>query len=115
MTRTLRRLARTAVVLAGTAVLLVAAGGPASAAPGPDPDTQKLIDIIDRATGWLVGILVTIATFFATLGGVRRMTAGDDPGEIEKSKGAFKSAFFGYALAGLAPIIVGVAKKILGI
>ena len=34
---------------------------------------------------------------------------------MEKAKSAFKSAGVGYALAALAPIVVGILKSILGV
>lgn len=111
----IKRLSRgVTCIVTSAAMLVVLAATPVWAAPEPNP-TDQLKGVIDRATGWLVGILVTVATFFATLGGVRRMTAGDDVGEIEKSKGSFRNAFYGYALAALAPIAVRIAKAILGV
>ncbi|GAA0925120.1 pilin [Virgisporangium aurantiacum] len=107
------RLIRMAAAVAMTVALSVAAGSPAFAAE-PDP-TQRLTTILDNATGWLMGILAAIATFFATVGGVRYVMAGGDPGEVEKAKSAFKSAGLGYALAALAPILVAIIKGILGI
>ncbi|AGZ40714.1 pilin [Actinoplanes friuliensis] len=98
----------TAVVLLGFAVL-------ASPAYAADAGTTQLTKILNNATGWLVGILAVLATLFLTLGGVRYVMAGGDPGEIEKAKGAFKSAILGYALAALAPVVVAIVKSILGV
>jgi hypothetical protein len=80
-----------------------------------DPATDRLTTILGNATGWLVGILAAVATLFLTVGGVRYVMAGGDPGEIEKAKGAFKSAGLGYTLAALAPVVVAILKSILGI
>ena len=86
------------------------------AAPlSPDPATDRLSTVIGNATGWLVGILAAVATLFLTVGGVRYLMAGGDPGEMEKAKTAFKSAGLGYALAALAPVVVAILKSILGI
>jgi hypothetical protein len=71
--------------------------------------------VIGNATGWLVGILAVLATFFLTLGGVRYMTAGGDPSEVERAKSALRSAGIGYALALLAPVLLTVLKQILGV
>ena len=35
--------------------------------------------------------------------------------EVEKAKGAFKSAGLGYALAALAPLVVAIIRGILGV
>lgn len=64
---------------------------------------------------WLVGILASLATVFLTIGGVRYLMAGGDPGEVEKAKQAFKSAGWGYGLAALAPVIVEILKGIVGV
>ena len=40
--------------------------------------------------------------------------AGGDPSEVERAKGALKSAGIGYALALLAPVILTILKQILG-
>jgi Type IV secretion system pilin len=52
---------------------------------------------------WIIGILVGLATLFLTIGGVRYLMAGRDPGEVGKAKTALKSAAIGYGLAILAP------------
>src|SRR5262245_22147365 len=101
------------LTVAGSAVLLaVAAAGPASAAAGPaGPDpTARLNTILTNATVWLMAILAAVATLCATVGGVRYVLAGGDPGEVEKAKSAFRSAGLGYALAALAPLVVQILK-----
>jgi hypothetical protein len=107
-----RRLVRAATSVVVAAMILFAAAAPAYAA---DAGTARLTTIINNATAWLVGILAVLATLFLTLGGVRYLMAGGDPGEIEKAKGSFKSAILGYALAALAPIVVMIVKGILGV
>ena len=74
---------------------------------------NDLPTVIDRSTAWLVGILAAVATLFLTIGGVRYVLAGGDPGEVEKAKSAFRSAIIGYALAALAPIVVQIVSGIL--
>ena len=108
-TRIIRAAACTVLSLAVAAVIAT----PAYAAP--DPGTARLTTILGNATGWLVGILAAVATLFLTIGGVRYLMAGGDPGEMEKAKGSFKSAVLGYALAALAPIVVMIVKGILGV
>jgi Type IV secretion system pilin len=80
------------------------------------PHRRRLIRAAKfTATTWLVTILASVATLFLTIGGIRYVMAGGDPGEVEKAKGSFKSAILGYALAALAPIIVLIVKGILGV
>jgi succinate dehydrogenase/fumarate reductase cytochrome b subunit len=109
VTRIIRGAATTATFL----TVAAATATPAYAAA--DPGTTRLTAILGNATGWLVGILAAVATLFLTIGGVRYLMAGGDPGEMEKAKGSFKSAILGYALAALAPIIVMIVKGILGV
>jgi hypothetical protein len=101
-----------ASAIAGIAIVLLSAS-PAYAAA--DPGTAQLKTILNNATSWLVGILATVATLFLTLGGIRYLMAGGDPGEVEKAKGSVRSAIIGYALAALAPIVVTIVKSILGV
>lgn len=70
--------------------------------------------VLTNIRNWLMGILAGLATVFLTIGGVRRVFGGGDPGEQEKAKEAFKAAGIGYALAALAPLVVTVLKGIVG-
>lgn len=102
---------KAAGVLAAVSVTVVLWSAPVFAA---DPDTTKLNTIISNLTGWIVGILAGIATLFLTIGGLRYLSAGGDPAEVEKAKSALKSALIGYALAILAPVLLGIVKSIVG-
>ena len=107
--RTARRAGAGLVV---TCVVLALAATPAYAAGGGS--TQTLQGLISNLTGWIVGILAGVATLFLTIGGLRYLTAGGDPGGIEKAKTALKSAAIGYALAVLAPLAVSILASIVG-
>ena len=76
--------------------------------------SPTLTSVIDGLRNWLVGLLATLATLFLTVAGVRYLSAGGDPGQIEKAKMGLRSAAVGYALAALAPLLVGVLKSIVG-
>ncbi|HVQ90222.1 MAG TPA: pilin, partial [Mycobacteriales bacterium] len=71
-------------------------------------------EVLNNLRNWLMGILAGLATVFLTVGGVRYLMAGGDPGEVEKAKTAFKSAGWGYAAAALAPLVVTVLKGLVG-
>lgn len=75
---------------------------------------SSLTHVVDNLRVWLVGLLVTLATLLLTIGGVRYLIAGGDPGEIERAKNAIKAALIGYALAALAPMLVSIAQHIVG-
>ncbi|MFG1667610.1 pilin [Streptomyces sp. Y7] len=70
--------------------------------------------VLNNIRNWITGILAGLATVFLSIGGVRYVMAGGDPGEVEKAKTAFKSAGWGYALAALAPLVVEILKGIVG-
>lgn len=77
-----------AVVVAVIAVaLVVVAAGPA----GAQPAAPELDDVIDGFRRWLVGLLAGLATLFLTIGGLRYLSAGGDPGQIERAKSALRS------------------------
>ena len=98
--------------LALTCLLVAVAASPAYAAGGGG--TQTLQGLISNLTSWIVGILAGVATLFLTIGGLRYLTAGGDPGGVEKAKTALKSAAVGYALAVLAPLAVSILASIVG-
>jgi Type IV secretion system pilin len=87
-------------------------------AAAPDPDIlaapKPIKEVIDGLKGWIMGILAAVATLFLVVGGLRYMTAGGDPAQVEQAKGDFKAALAGYALAVLAPVILEVLQGILG-
>jgi hypothetical protein len=89
-------------------VIAVALATPAFAAG----TATSLASLISNLTDWLVGLLAGVATLFLTLGGLRYLTAGGDPGQIEKAKTALKSAAVGYALAALAPLLVSILASL---
>ncbi len=95
-------------VAVGTVSMLVAVAGPALAA---DPTIQG---VIDRLRILLVGLLIGLATLVLTVGGVRYLAAGGDPGEVQKAKAMFKAAAVGYAVAALAPALVGILRSVIG-
>jgi succinate dehydrogenase/fumarate reductase cytochrome b subunit len=107
---------RLAVTIAGalviSATVLLCAALPAAAA-APD-GTAQLSHVIDNVRNWIVGMLVTLATLFLTVAGLRYLMAGGNPGEIERAKGTLKSAAIGYALAVLAPVLVGILRSVVG-
>ena len=74
----------------------------------------SLNGVIGSLQVWLVGILAALATLFLTIGGIRYLTAGGDPAEVERAKTALKSAAIGYALAALAPLLVSILRSIVG-
>jgi len=99
---------RLAAATAGALVIAVALARPAFGAG----TATSLTSLITNLTDWLVGLLAGVATLFLTLGGLRYLTAGGDPGQIEKAKTALKSAAVGYALAALAPLLVSILASL---
>ncbi|NBE94523.1 hypothetical protein FE391_34860 [Nonomuraea sp. KC401] len=98
------------VAAAAIAVLLVAVVATAALAAAP----ADLNTVFTNLRNWLIGLLATLATLMLTVGGLRYLIAGGDPGEIQKAKAALKAAAFGYALAVLAPLFMSVLKRIVG-
>jgi hypothetical protein len=90
----------------GVFVTLVVAS-PADAATA----APSLSSVIGSLTDWLVGILAGLATLFLTLAGIRYLTAGGDPVQVERAKTALRSAMIGYALAALAPLLVSILQS----
>ncbi|MEV0615694.1 pilin [Nonomuraea sp. NPDC050404] len=74
----------------------------------------SLNQVIDNLRNVIVGLLVALATLFLTVGGVRYILAGGDPGEVESAKKTLRYAALGYGIAVLAPLLVSVLKGIVG-
>jgi succinate dehydrogenase/fumarate reductase cytochrome b subunit len=94
--------------LTGTLLALASTAAYAAEAGTIPLAADSVEAVVTNIRGWLVGILVAVATLFLTIGGLRLMWANGDPGEAEKGKAALKSAAVGYGLAMLAPLIVTV-------
>ncbi|MBQ1022920.1 pilin [Micromonospora sp. C95] len=114
-TRALRRIARVATA-AAAAVTLLAVPAAAYADPGGPVilAANDLPTVIANLQTWVMGILAAVATLFLVLAGVYWATAGGDPAQVDKAKGALKNALIGYGLAVLAPILLQVVKGIVG-
>ena len=111
-----RRRAGLVLVASGILMLFSATHSPAATAADHAQivAAATLPQVISNIRGWIVGILAGVATLFLTVGGLRYVMAGGDPGEVEKAKGALKSAAVGYILAVLAPALVSVLQGIVG-
>lgn len=104
------------------AACLWAAGVIASALTVPDiaeagtrlVAVASLEQVIENLRDVLVGLLVGLATLFATIGGVRYILAGGDPGEVEAAKRTLRYAAIGYGIAVLAPVLVQLLQKVVG-
>lgn len=101
-------------VLLGTVVIVGLIVAVATPAFGASTTAPTLNSVIDNLRNWIVGFLAALATLFLTIGGVRYLTAGGDPGQVEKAKTALKSAAIGYALAILAPLLVSILASVVG-
>ncbi|MEV6494593.1 pilin [Actinoplanes sp. NPDC051633] len=109
--RAVRIAAHTVTVLLVLSVPVAASadtGGTATLA------VNSLPQVIANLRTWLIGILAAVATLFLVLAGVYWATAGGDPAQVEKAKGALKNALVGYGLAVLAPILLQVVRGIVG-
>jgi hypothetical protein len=100
-----------AVLVGALLVLFVTPDAFADALAAPPRDLNT---VINRITRWLVGLLVALATLFLTVGGIRYLLAGGDPGEVNKAKDTLKYAAIGYGVAVLAPVLVSILKGFVG-
>lgn len=75
---------------------------------------NSLPQVITNLQNWLIGILAAIATLFAVLAGVYWATAGGDPAQVDKAKGALRNALIGYGAAVLAPVFLQIVRGIVG-
>jgi hypothetical protein len=92
-------------VIAALAVVLTVPDAIAALAAKEKPPTD-LQTVITNLRNVITGLLVGLATLFATVGGLRYILAGGDPGEVEAAKRTLKYAAIGYGVAVLAPALV---------
>lgn len=116
MRRSYRVVTTTAVAAAAGVVGALVVAAPAHAANVLDgwAAPSSLTAVIDNIRTWLVGLLVALATLLLTVGGIRYLLAGGDPGEVAKAKDTLKYAAVGYAIAALAPVLVAILKRFVG-
>ena len=107
---------RTALAVAAVllALLVVFAAPEALADTVVAAPPKDLNTVINNITKWLTGLLVALATLFLTIGGIRYLLAGGDPGEVNKAKETLKYSAIGYGVAVLAPVLVGILKGFVG-
>ncbi|MDG4803665.1 pilin [Micromonospora sp. WMMD980] len=110
----LRRVGRVAAVT-GSALLFLSVPTAANADTGvPALAVNSLPVVIANLRLWLVGILAALATLFLVLAGVYWATAGGDPAQVDRARGALRNALIGYGLAVLAPVLLEVVQGIVG-
>ncbi|MCP2323401.1 hypothetical protein HDA40_001908 [Hamadaea flava] len=80
----------------------------------PAQAPASIDQVIDNLKKWIIGILAAVASLFLVIGGLRYITAGGDPGQVEQAKANLRNALVGYALAVLAPLILAVLQGIVG-
>jgi hypothetical protein len=76
--------------------------------------SASLDQVITNLRNVVVGLLVGLATLFFTIGGVRYILAGGDPGEVEAAKKTLRYGALGYGVAVLAPVLVEILQRIVG-
>ena len=108
-----RVLAASLLWTAGCALTAVLVPGVAEASTSLAA-ASSLDEVIDNLRNVIVGLLVGLATLFATIGGVRYILAGGDPGEVEAAKKTLRYAAIGYAVPVLAPVLVKLLQSIVG-
>lgn len=108
-----RVLAASLLWTAGCALTAVLVPGVAEASTGLAA-AESLDEVITNLRNVIVGLLVGLATLFATIGGARYILAGGDPGEVEAAKKTLRYAAIGYAVAVLAPVLVKLLQSIVG-
>nr|WP_239395520.1 pilin [Frankia sp. CiP3] len=104
-------------MLGVVALGVVVGGGTLAVAvpPAPAPPVAPDLDtVLNNARNWIMGILALLATVFLSVGGVRYLISGGEPGEVGKAKESFRNAAWGYGLAALAPVVVEILKQIVG-
>jgi len=84
-------------------------------AAAEDPGMGEIVRILDGVRNFLIAILTALAIVALTYAGIRYVMAAGDPAGVERAKIAARSAVVGLALALLAPVLVSIVKRIIGL
>ncbi|NKZ00972.1 hypothetical protein HGB44_25365 [Nocardiopsis dassonvillei subsp. albirubida] len=106
------------MVVCAVAVSVVVASADLSPVWAQETDTPTVTDlntVITNVRNWVVGLLVVLATLLLTIGGLRYLLAGGDPGEVNKAKDTLKYSALGYLVALLAPLLVQILRGFVGL
>jgi hypothetical protein len=109
MSLQLRALARILTLALSTALASAALSVPANAASG------DITTVIDSARVWIFGILAGLSMLFITIGAAKYLVANGNPHAMEEAKETVKSALIGFGVAALAPLLVDIVRRVLGI
>jgi len=85
------------------------------AASEPTYAASDLSQVIDSVRNWVAGLLAGLATLFLMGGGLRYLVAAGNRREMERGKEAMKSAVVGYVLAVMAPLLIDILRRMVGI
>nr|WP_222936689.1 hypothetical protein [Streptomonospora sp. PA3] len=103
-----------AVGLLAGAVLAVPGAEAALAQGTGGQGTQELVQVVQRIRQVIVALLAALATLLLTVGGLRWLLAGGDPGEVDKARRSLMGAALGYLIALLATVLLDVLEFIVG-
>ncbi|MDT0304318.1 hypothetical protein [Streptomonospora wellingtoniae] len=109
-----RRLRRLAVIGCTAAALLAVPAAQALAQGGGGQGTDELVNVIGRIREVIIALLAALATLLLTVGGLRWLLAGGDPGEVDKARRSLMGAALGYVIALLATVLLDVLEFIVG-
>ncbi|WP_428962223.1 pilin [Micromonospora fluostatini] len=111
----LRRVVRVGAAV-GVAAVVLSVPAAAQADPGGSSvvAANSLPVVIANLRNLIMGLLAGIATLFLVLAGLYWATAGGDPTQVERAKGALRNALVGYGLAVLAPVLLQVLRGVVG-
>ncbi|MEU5565551.1 pilin [Micromonospora musae] len=112
--RAAHRTGRIAAVAFGVLLFLSVPAAAYADSGAPVLAANSLPVVINNLRLWLIGILAAVATLFLVLAGVYWATAGGDPAQVERAKGALRNALVGYGLAVLAPVLLQIVQGIVG-
>ncbi len=101
----------TAVVL--LPVLAMAQGAGISEVKPLSGDTN-IATLMGKVANWATGLLIALSTLFIIFAAFLYVTAGADPGNVDKAKTIIMYAVIGIVVALLSQVVAGVVKAVIG-
>ena len=78
----------------------------------PGPGTQRLINIINRLTNWLLGLLITLAVVFIIYAAYLYLTAGANPDNAKQASHIILYASIAVAVGLLSKVFVYIVQEL---
>ncbi len=95
-------------------VLAMAQGATGIQEVKPLAGDTPIAGLMTKVANWATGLLIALSTLFIIFAAFLYVTAGADPGNVDKAKTIIMYAVIGIVVALLSQVVAGVVKAVIG-